>query len=85
MTGFFREHRWPRRTQKHFSPCAVEHTSCVRWKLWKPLFRLSFVAAILTLPHVLYAPFASRPLAVALYTAALLISLLRWLPERKSA
>lgn len=54
-----------------------------RWKLWKPLFRLSFVGALLTLPHVLYAPFAPRPYVIALYAVALLLSLLRWWPERK--
>jgi len=55
----------------------------LQWKLWKPLFRLSFLAATLALPHALYAPFAWRWLILALYSGALLISLLRWIPERK--
>lgn len=56
-----------------------------RWKLWKPLFRLSFLAAGLTLLHILYAPFASRPLTIGLFAAAIVISLIRWIPERKSS
>ncbi len=55
----------------------------VRWKLWKPLFRLSFAAALLTLPHLLYAPFASREITLWLYGIAAAICCLRWIPERK--
>lgn len=55
----------------------------VRWKLWKPLFRLSFLAAIFTLPHLLYAPFSSRPIVLVLYGTATVLWLLRCLPERK--
>lgn len=57
----------------------------LRWQLWKPLFRLSFAAAVLSLPHVLYAPFAWRWLVLVLFGGAVLMSLLRWLPERKIA
>lgn len=53
-----------------------------RWKLWKPLFRLSFLAALFTLLHVLYAPFAPRPLTIGLAIATIVICLLRWVPER---
>jgi DMSO/TMAO reductase YedYZ heme-binding membrane subunit len=53
-----------------------------RWKLWKPLFRLSFLAAILTLLHVLYAPFAPRPLTIGLAVATIVVCLSRWFPER---
>lgn len=56
----------------------------VRWKLWKPLFRLSFAAALLTLPHLLYAPFSSRTLTLWLYGSATVICLLRWLPIRQA-
>lgn len=56
-----------------------------RWKLWKPLFRLSFLAAILTLLHILYAPFAPRPLTIGLAVATIVICLLRWVPERTVA
>lgn len=55
----------------------------VRWKLWKPLFRLSFAAAILTLPHLLYAPFASREITLWLYGIASVICCLRWIPGRR--
>jgi DMSO/TMAO reductase YedYZ heme-binding membrane subunit len=58
--------------------------SLIRWKLWKPLFRLSFLAALFTLPHLLYAPFSSRPLTLWLYGIATAICCLRWIPERKS-
>jgi DMSO/TMAO reductase YedYZ heme-binding membrane subunit len=54
--------------------------SVIRWKLWKPLFRLSFLAALFTLPHLLYAPFSSRPLTLWLYGIATAICCLRWLP-----
>jgi DMSO/TMAO reductase YedYZ heme-binding membrane subunit len=57
----------------------------LRWKLWKPLFRLSFLAAILTLPHVFYAPFSSSWLILLLYCLALLISLIRWIPLWRAA
>lgn len=57
----------------------------IRWKLWKPLFRLSFLAALLTLPHVFYAPFSSGWIVLALYCLAIIVSLLRWLPLRDAA
>ena len=57
--------------------------SLVRWKLWKPLFRLSFLAAAFTLPHLLYAPFASREITLWLYGIATMICFLRWIPSRR--
>jgi DMSO/TMAO reductase YedYZ heme-binding membrane subunit len=57
----------------------------MRWKLWKPLFRLSFLAAILTLPHVFYAPFSSSWIVLTLYCLAVLVSMLRWLPLGNAA
>lgn len=56
--------------------------SLARWQLWKPFFRLSFVAAVLVLHHLLYSPFASRHWIIGLYTAAAVISMLRYLPLR---
>ena len=56
----------------------------VRWKLWKPLFRLSFFAAALVLPHILFAPFAWRWLILVLYGIGVGISLLRWLPPTRA-
>ncbi len=57
--------------------------SRTRWHLWKPTFRLSFAAAALVFIHVLYAPLASARWTVGLYTGALVISLLRFLPSRR--
>ncbi len=53
-----------------------------RWQLWKPLFRLSFAAAILVFYHMLFAPFNNRLWTLLLFGTALAISLLRLLPER---
>ncbi|MGE0609820.1 MAG: ferric reductase-like transmembrane domain-containing protein [Pirellulales bacterium] len=55
----------------------------LRWQLWKPLFRLSFIAALLALHHVLYAPFASRYWAFVIAGAAVGLSLLRLVPLRR--
>ncbi len=62
---------------------AMPNISALRWQLWKPLFRLSFVAALLALHHVLYAPFASRYWALAIAGAIIALSLLRFLPLRQ--
>ncbi|QDU28306.1 putative sulfite oxidase subunit YedZ [Anatilimnocola aggregata] len=59
--------------------------SLVRWKIWKPLFRLSFLAAIFAFFHVIYAPFSPTILIVSLFANALLVSLFRWLPQRKQS
>jgi len=58
--------------------------SLARWQLWKPFFRLSSIAALFVLHHMLYSPFASRRWTIGLYSAALVIWLLRFLPVRAS-
>lgn len=54
----------------------------IGWQLWTPLYRLSFVAALLTLHHLLYAPFASRVWVLSLFGIGFLMSLVRFLPAR---
>ena len=65
--------------------CSVKRLMALfGWQLWKPLFRLSFVAAILAFSHVLYAPFSSTRWVLWLFGGALVISLVRLLPARVS-
>jgi len=54
-------------------------------KLWKPLHRLAYVAALLALHHALLSPFAPRAAALAFAGAVLAIGLLRFLPKRSSS
>lgn len=60
-------------------------TTRIRWRLWKPLFRLSLAIAVLVLYHALYAPFASRRWIIGLYLAAISVWLLRYLPATRPA
>lgn len=57
-------------------------TSWVRWRLWKPTFRLSFAAAVLVSYHMVYAPFTGLRLTLGLYAVGVAIFLLRFVPRR---
>jgi sulfoxide reductase heme-binding subunit YedZ len=52
-------------------------------KLWKPLHRLAYVAALLALHHVLLAPFAPRLVALAFFGALFALGLARLLPRQR--
>jgi sulfoxide reductase heme-binding subunit YedZ len=56
----------------------------LRVKLWKPLHRLAFVAALLAFQHVMLSPMAPRGWALGVFGAALAAGLLRLLPQRSS-
>jgi DMSO/TMAO reductase YedYZ heme-binding membrane subunit len=52
----------------------------LRVRLWKPLHRLGYLAALLVLDHLLLSPFAPRATTLALFAALFAIGLLRLLP-----
>ena len=54
----------------------------LRVRLWKPLHRLGYLAALLVLDHLLLAPFAPRALTLELFAALFAIGLFRLLPAR---
>ncbi|HJL15217.1 MAG TPA: ferric reductase-like transmembrane domain-containing protein, partial [Sandaracinaceae bacterium LLY-WYZ-13_1] len=54
----------------------------LRVKLWKPLHRLAFVAALLALQHVLLAPMAPVGWVLGVFGAAAAVGLLRLVPRR---
>lgn len=51
----------------------------MRFRLWQELHRMVYAAALLTLQHLLLAPFAPRLFTLALFAATFLFGLLRWL------
>jgi len=51
----------------------------LRLRFWKELHRLAYPAGLFALQHVLLSPFAPRALTLAVFGAALLVSLLRLL------
>lgn len=51
-------------------------------RLWKPLHRLGYLAALLVLDHLLLSPFAPRTLTFELFGALIAIGLLRLVPAR---
>lgn len=51
-------------------------------RLWKPLHRLGYLAALLVLDHLLLSPFAPRAITLELFGALFAIGLLRLLPAR---
>ena len=57
----------------------------LRVRLWKPLHRLAYVAALLALEHVLLSPFAPRALTLTLFAALLVLTLGRFVPARAAA
>ena len=54
-----------------------------RIRVWKPLHRLAYVAALFALQHTLLAPLAPREWVLATFGAAIAIGLLRLLPARR--
>lgn len=52
----------------------------LRVRLWKPLHRLGYLAALLVLDHLLLSPFAPRALTLELFAALFAVGLLRLLP-----
>ncbi len=60
-------------------PAAVR---ALRVRLWKPLHRLAYVAALFALQHTLLAPLAPRTWVLAVFGAVLAIGLLRLVPKR---
>ena len=57
-------------------------TRKLRVRLWKPLHRLSYLAAAFLLQHLLLSPFASRRWIILVFSATLLLGLCRLLPLR---
>jgi sulfoxide reductase heme-binding subunit YedZ len=55
----------------------------LRFRYWKELHRLAYVAALLVLQHLLLSPFASRTWTLALFGAAFIFGWLRLLPLGK--
>jgi sulfoxide reductase heme-binding subunit YedZ len=55
----------------------------LRVKLWKPLHRLAYVAALLAFQHVMLSPLAPRGWALAVFGAAFAVGLLRLVPRRR--
>lgn len=58
-------------------------TRRLRVRRWKELHRLSYVAALFLLQHLLLSPFAPRQRIFVLFGLLLAVSLLRLLPGRK--
>lgn len=54
----------------------------LRIKLWKPLHRLAYPAALLVFQHMMLGPFASRTVTLGLFAGLFVIGSLRWLPRR---
>lgn len=54
----------------------------LRIRLWKPLHRLAYVAAILVFQHLLLAPLAPKRLVFGLFAALAAVQLMRFLPRR---
>ena len=54
----------------------------LRVRLWKPLHRLGYVAALLVLEHLALSPFAPRAITFALFGTLVAFGLLRLLPAR---
>lgn len=54
-------------------------------RLWKPLHRLAYVAALLVLQHLLLSPFAPRQVVLGIFATAAALGLLRLLPARRRA
>jgi DMSO/TMAO reductase YedYZ heme-binding membrane subunit len=54
----------------------------LRLKFFKQLHRLGYVAALLSLQHLLLSPFAPRALTLELFAAVLLLALTRLAPAR---
>ena len=52
----------------------------LRIRLWKPLHRLAYVAALFVLLHLVLSPFAPRGVVVAVFAAVVSIGLLRFVP-----
>jgi sulfoxide reductase heme-binding subunit YedZ len=57
----------------------------LRVRLWKPLHRLGYLAALLVLVHLLLSPWAPRPLTLELFGALFVVGLLRLIPSREAA
>ena len=57
----------------------------LRVRLWKPLHRLAYVAAILVFQHLVLAPFATKRLVFVLFGTLLVVEMLRFLPARRPA
>ena len=60
-------------------------TRVLRLKLWRPLHRLSYVAALLVMLHLLHSSFASRTWTLGLFGSLLVVGLARVLPEVRTA
>ncbi len=52
-------------------------------RLWKPLHRLSYLAAATLFQHLMLSPFAPRKWVIVIFAIALAIGLLRFLPRRR--
>jgi sulfoxide reductase heme-binding subunit YedZ len=56
----------------------------LRVRLWKPLHRLGYLAALLVLVHLLLSPYAPRALTLGLFGALFALGLLRLLPAERA-
>jgi DMSO/TMAO reductase YedYZ heme-binding membrane subunit len=56
----------------------------LRVKLWKPLHRLAYVAALFALQHAILAPLAPRSWVLGAFGIAAVVGLLRFVPARSS-
>ena len=54
----------------------------LRIRLWKPLHRLAYVAALLAFQHLMLSPFAERRVVIGLYLLVVAINCLRFLGRR---
>lgn len=57
-------------------------TRGLRVRLWKPLHRLAYVAALFAFQHVFLAPFAPRRLTLFLFGLVAVLGFVRLLPKR---
>lgn len=55
----------------------------LRVRLWKPLHRLAYGAALFTLVHLVLSPFASRTITLSLFAALFALGLARALPRSR--
>jgi len=55
----------------------------LRLRLWKPLHRLAYVAALFAFQHLMLSPFADRRLVLGLYLALALVSCLRLIRAKR--
>lgn len=60
-------------------------TVALRIRLWKPLHRLAYVAAVLVVHHVLLTPFAPRTWGISLAVSLVLAALGRAIPRAARA